>query len=196
MEFSRQEYWSRLPFPSPEDLPDPGMEPWSPASQADSLPCPLLYYTVNLFFAVPCQFLLPPLVACTCSVMSNSLQPHALWTIAHQTPLSMKLSRQEYWSELSFLSPGDLPDPGIKLTSPALGARFFTTDPPGLMSMPIRSLLTYKPFFVVQPETLFYRIYVFSMSSRDLIKFHCLAVSQSISQSVQSLSRVRLFATP
>ena len=33
IEFSRQEYWSGLPFPSPEDLPDPGIEPWSPASQ-------------------------------------------------------------------------------------------------------------------------------------------------------------------
>jgi len=34
MEFSRQEYWSGLPSPSPGDLPDPGMEPWSPALQA------------------------------------------------------------------------------------------------------------------------------------------------------------------
>ena len=38
MEFSRQEYWSGLPFPSPGDLPDPGMEPRSPAFQEDSLP--------------------------------------------------------------------------------------------------------------------------------------------------------------
>ena len=37
MEFSRQEYWSGLPFPSPGDLPDPGIEPRSPAWQADSL---------------------------------------------------------------------------------------------------------------------------------------------------------------
>ena len=35
MGFSRQEYWSGLPFPSPEDLPDPGIEPWSPALQTD-----------------------------------------------------------------------------------------------------------------------------------------------------------------
>ena len=35
--FSRQEYWSCLPFPSPGDLPDPGIEPGSPALQADSL---------------------------------------------------------------------------------------------------------------------------------------------------------------
>ena len=38
MEFSRQEYWSGLPFPSPENLPDPGIEPGSPALQADALP--------------------------------------------------------------------------------------------------------------------------------------------------------------
>ena len=38
MEFSRQEYWSGLPFPSPEDLPNPGVEPGSPALQADALP--------------------------------------------------------------------------------------------------------------------------------------------------------------
>ena len=38
MEFSRQEYWSGLPFPSPGDLPDPGIEPRSPALQADALP--------------------------------------------------------------------------------------------------------------------------------------------------------------
>ena len=37
MGFSRQEYWSGLPFPSPGDLPDPGIEPGSPASQADTL---------------------------------------------------------------------------------------------------------------------------------------------------------------
>ena len=38
MDFSRQEYWSGLPFPSPGDLPDPGIEPWSLALQADALP--------------------------------------------------------------------------------------------------------------------------------------------------------------
>ena len=38
MEFSRQGYWSGLPFPSPGGLPDPGIETWSPALQADSLP--------------------------------------------------------------------------------------------------------------------------------------------------------------
>ena len=38
MGFSRKEYWSGLPFPSPGNLPDPGIKPWSPALQADSLP--------------------------------------------------------------------------------------------------------------------------------------------------------------
>ena len=38
MEFSRQEHWSGLPFPSPGDLPDPGVEPGSPALQEDALP--------------------------------------------------------------------------------------------------------------------------------------------------------------
>ena len=38
MEFSRQEHWSGLPFPSPGDLPNPGIEPGSPALQADALP--------------------------------------------------------------------------------------------------------------------------------------------------------------
>ena len=37
MGFSRQEYWSGLPFPSPGDLPNPGIDPWSPALQVDAL---------------------------------------------------------------------------------------------------------------------------------------------------------------
>ena len=41
VEFSRQEYWSGLPFPSPGDLPNPGIEPGSPALQADALPSEL-----------------------------------------------------------------------------------------------------------------------------------------------------------
>ena len=44
------------------------------------------------------------------------------WTIACQAPLSMGLSSQEYWSGLTFPSPGDLPRPGIRPGSPALQA--------------------------------------------------------------------------
>ena len=53
------------------------------------------------------------------------------WTVAHQAPLSVGFSRQEYWSGLPFPSPGDLLDPGIKsssLASPALADEFFTTS--------------------------------------------------------------------
>ena len=42
----------------------------------------------------------------------------------------MEFSMQEYWSELPFPSPGDLPNPGIKLVSPALAGLFFTTESP------------------------------------------------------------------
>ena len=58
------------------------------------------------------------------------------WTVAHQVPLSMELSRQEYWSGLPFPPPGDLPDSGIEPTSLAshvsyIAGRFFTSTPPG-----------------------------------------------------------------
>ena len=53
------------------------------------------------------------------------------WTVAHQAPLSMDFSRQEYWSGLPFPSPGDLPDPGIKSKSPSLLADSLSSDPLG-----------------------------------------------------------------
>ena len=53
------------------------------------------------------------------SVMSDSVTPQ---TVAHQVPLSMGFSRQEYWSRLPFPSPGDLPNSGIEPSSPTLQA--------------------------------------------------------------------------
>ena len=53
------------------------------------------------------------------------------WTGARQAPLSMGFSRQEYWSGLPFPPPGDLPDPGFELASPALAGRFLAIEPPG-----------------------------------------------------------------
>ena len=53
-----------------------------------------------------------------------------LWTVAHQAPLSMGFSRQEYWRGLPCPPPGDLPNPGIEPKSPALAGGFFTTEPP------------------------------------------------------------------
>ena len=68
---------------------------------------------------------------CILSHVQLSVTP---WTVACQAPLPMGFSRQEYWSGLLFPPPGDLPDPGIKPTSPAspaLAGGFFTTEPPG-----------------------------------------------------------------
>ena len=56
------------------------------------------------------------------------------WIVAHPSPLSMGLSRQEYCSGLPFPPPGDLPNPGIKptsLLSPALTGGFFMAEPSG-----------------------------------------------------------------
>ena len=51
--------------------------------------------------------------------------------VAHQAPLSMGFSRQEYWSRLPFPSPGDLPNPGIEPGSPALQTDLLPAGPPG-----------------------------------------------------------------
>ena len=53
------------------------------------------------------------------------------WTVPRQAPLSIGFSRQEYWSRLPFLSPGDLPNSGIEPRSPALPADSLPSEPPG-----------------------------------------------------------------
>ena len=53
------------------------------------------------------------------------------WAVACRTTLFMAFSRQECWSGLTFLSPGDLPNPGIEPGSPALQADFLPSEPPG-----------------------------------------------------------------
>ena len=71
-----------------------------------------------------------------CSVVSNFFET---WTVAHQAPLSMEFSSQEYWRRLplervAISYSRDLPDPGNKPASPvslALAGGFFTTMPPG-----------------------------------------------------------------
>ena len=65
--------------------------------------------------------------ACVLSHVQLFVTP---WTVAPQTLPSMEFSRKEYWSKLPFPSPGDLPGPGLKPTSPAspeLAGRFFTS---------------------------------------------------------------------
>ena len=63
-------------------------------------------------------------------LLSHVLLCDLMDCVACQAPLSVGFSRQEYWSGLPFLSPGDLPGLGIKPASPALGGGFFTTEPP------------------------------------------------------------------
>ena len=63
----------------------------------------------------------------SCSVGSDSL----LWTVAHQPPLSVESSRQEYWRRLPCPSLGDLSDPGIEPGSPTLQADSLLYEPPG-----------------------------------------------------------------
>ena len=108
MEFSRQEHWSELPLPPPWDFPNPGVEPWSPALQADSLPSELPQLSESESESE---------VAQSCPTLFATPR-----TVAHQAPPSVGFSRQEYWSGLPFPSPGDLPDPGIEPRSPTLQA--------------------------------------------------------------------------
>ena len=70
------------------------------------------------------------------SVMSYCATP---WIVAHQGPLSMEFSRQEYWSGLPFPTPGDVPDPGIQLTSLALQADSLSPEPPNRGNETFRS---------------------------------------------------------
>ena len=59
--------------------------------------------------------------------MSDSLP----WTVARQAPLSMGFPKQEHWNGLPFLSPGDLPNPGMEPSSLALQADSVVSEPPG-----------------------------------------------------------------
>ena len=82
---------------------------------------------------------IPGMQSVTCLGVSNSVTP---WTVAHQAPLSMEFSRQEYWSELPFPSSEYLPNPGIKSRSPALQAFYLSSEPPGKSK--VGSISTYQ----------------------------------------------------
>ena len=70
-------------------------------------------------------------LSCVCLVAKSCKTPCNSMDCTPQALLSLGFPRQEYWRRLLFPSPGDLPNPGIKPTSPALAGRFFTTEPPG-----------------------------------------------------------------
>ena len=87
---------------------------------------------------------------CVVQLLSHVLVSVTLWTVAHQASLSMGFPGQEHWSGLPFPPPGDLPDPGIKLMSLTLAGRFFITEPPVFLLLPVEFLFSYLsllPFF-------------------------------------------------
>ena len=122
MQFSGQEYWSGLPFPSPGDIPNPGIE-------LGSLALAGRFFTVwatreahvhNLYmcflwtgFSDTCIYVYIAMCACMPSRFSHVQFFAILLSVGHQAPLSMGFSRQEYWSGSPCPPPRDLPDPGI-----------------------------------------------------------------------------------
>ena len=110
MEFSTQEYWSGLSFPTPRDLPDPGIK-------FTSLASPVL---VGGFFTIEPLGKSLPMHEKKVKSLSRVQLFATPWTVAYQAPPSMGFSRQEYWSGLPLPSPEDLLDPGIEPGSPAL----------------------------------------------------------------------------
>ena len=64
-------------------------------------------------------------------LLSRVQLPTTPWTVARKAPLSLGFPRQEYWIGLPFPPPGDLPDPGMEPTFPALAGGFFTSKPSG-----------------------------------------------------------------
>ena len=116
-EISQEEYWSGLPFPFPGDLPDPGTEPVSPASPAlaggfftTEPPGKHIYtYTHTHKYMYVCVYMYVYEVAQSYPTLWDPMD-----SSLHQAPPSIAFPRQEYWSGLPFLSPGDLPDPGSK----------------------------------------------------------------------------------
>ena len=108
-----------LPFPSPKELPHPGIKPASLAAPA----------LADRFFTGSTTWEALS-YACCCSSAQCVHSFMTPWTVAHQAPLSLGFSRQVYWSGLPFPSLGHLHNPGMEHTSsgsPALAGRFFTT---------------------------------------------------------------------
>ena len=136
------------------------------------------------------------------------------WTVAHQAPLSMEFSRQEYRSRLWFPTLGYFPNLGIKLTSLALAGEFFTTEPPEKTILawyqgplaPLRQGHINQLWVRCYLETLgnpgkLGSIYspqeTLTLTTGNLTQSFChLPISPTQFSSVQLLSRVLLFAIP
>ena len=121
MGFSRQEYWSGLPFP---------LQGIFLAQGSNSCLLCLLHWQEGSLPLAPawkpvcrCVYMCCCIVAKLCSTLCNP------WTVDRQAPLFTGFPRQEYWSGLPFPSTGYLPDPGINPVSPALAGGFFNSEP-------------------------------------------------------------------
>ena len=103
----------------------------------------------------------------TCCVLSHfSCVPlfAMLRTVSHQAPLSMGFSRQEYWSGLSFPSPGDLPNPGIEPRSPTLQVDSLPFEP----SLSVLSQMSYSCQLITHLECILYSLFTSFFSLLDL----------------------------
>ena len=121
MGFPGQKCWSGLPFPSPGDLPDPAIEPVSPALAGG-------------FFTTEPRGKLFLEVCCVLSRFGRVQSLTTPWTVARQAPLSTGFSKQEHWNGLPCPPPRDPPNPGLEpasLTSPALPVDSSPLAPPG-----------------------------------------------------------------
>ena len=77
--------------------------------------------------------------------------------IACQAPQPMGFSRQEYWSGLPFPSLGDLPNPGIEPTSPALAVGFFIAEPP---RKPFTGYIYIKTYQILEFRAVHFNVYM------------------------------------
>ena len=91
------------------------------------------------------------LCCCCCLVAKSFLALETPWAVTHQVPLSMGFSRQEYWCEQPFPSPGYLPGPGIEPRSPALEVDFLLSEPPGNITFSVSNLRLNIPTPVFLP---------------------------------------------
>ena len=96
------------------------------------------------------------------------------WTVAPQALLSMGFPRQEYWSGLSFPSPGDLTKPRSKPQSPALADRFcFTTEPPGMPTMEYYSAIKNNEIMPFAPMWIHLEIIILTEVSQVKTNITC-----------------------
>ena len=125
MGFSKQEYWSRLSFLSPGDLPNPGMESESPISPA----------LVGKFFTTePSGKPIKDFCACLVTKLCPSLCDPIYCGLPASSSHGVFQSRILEW--IAFLPPGDLPDLGIELVSPASPALQADSLPQRLLGNP------------------------------------------------------------